>query len=205
MTHTLHRKGKPENLREDFVVFTISAQTVNAKGSGKKIQKFFDILEKYKSINYGDMRTGNKFSSDRETIHNNIKDNSVVHFVFIDREVVKKVLQELKQAELGPSIVVSGLTGTIGELCEQTGLKVHTIEYSGGIHGKLDLLPEDSILEITTMCGHGMVASNLTKEMVKQVKKGKKTLEAAAIELAKPCQCGIFNPKRAETLLKELL
>jgi len=40
--------------------------------------------------------------------------------------------------------------------------------------------------------------------MIRQVKR-KKTLEEAALELAKPCQCRVFNLKRAEELLKRLL
>lgn len=205
MTHTLHRQGKLEDLGKDFVVFTMSAKTVNAKGSAEKMQKFFEILEKYRPINYGDMKTGNQFNTERDTIYNNIRDNSIVHFVFTDKGVVGKILEELKSAELGTSIVVSGLVETIDQRCKQVGLKMHTIEFSGGIHGKLELLPDKPILEVTTMCGHGMVASNLVKEMVKQIKKGKKRLQEAAVELAKPCQCGIFNPKRAEALLEKFL
>ncbi len=82
---------------------------------------------------------------------------------------------------------------------------MHTVEFSGGVHGKLGLLPKKPVLEITTMCGHGMVASNLVREMVRQIKKGKKSLEEAGVELAKPCQCGVFNPKRAEALLEKFL
>ncbi|NWF92921.1 MAG: hypothetical protein HXY46_08390 [Syntrophaceae bacterium] len=205
MTHTLHRQGKAEDLGEDFVVFTMSAKTVNAKGSAEKMRRFFEILEKYRPVNYGDMKTGNRFNIERETIYNQIRDNSIVHFVFTDQAVVGKILKDLKNEELGTSIVVSGLIEATDQLCQQNGLKMHTVEYSGGIHGKIELLPDGPILEITTMCGHGMVASNLVKEMIKQVKKGKKTISEAAIELAKPCQCGIFNPKRAEAILKKFL
>lgn len=205
MTHTLHRKGRLENLEQDFVVFTMSAKTVNAKGSAEKMQKFFEILEKYKPLNYGDMKTGNRFNSERETIYNQIKNNSIVHFVYNDPDTVKKILEELKKADLGTSIIVSGVVDKTDQLCRQVGLKMHTVEFSGGIHGQLRLLPEEPVLEITTMCGHGMVAGNLVKEMAKQVKKGKKTLQEAAVELAKPCQCGIFNPKRAESLLEKFL
>jgi NAD-dependent SIR2 family protein deacetylase len=205
MTHTLHRKGRLENLEQDFVVFTMSAKTVNAKGSAEKMQKFFEILEKDKPLNYGDMKTGNRYNSERETIYNQIKNNSIVHFVYNDPDTVKKILEELKKADLGTSIIVSGVVDKTDQLCRQVGLKMHTVEFSGGIHGQLGLLPEEPVLEITTMCGHGMVAGNLVKEMAKQVKKGKKTLQEAAVELAKPCQCGIFNPKRAESLLEKFL
>ena len=206
MTHTLHREGDRENLRDDYVVFTMSAKTVNAKGSAAKMKRFFEILEKYHPVNCGDMKTGNTFERDRDTIYNGIQDTSIVHFVFTDRETVEKVLAELKKEDLGTSVVVSGLVDTTDELCKRVGLgHMHTVEFSGGIHGKLSLLPEKPVLEVTTMCGHGMVASNLVREMADQVKKGKKSLEEAGIELAKPCQCGVFNPKRAEKLLKKML
>ena len=205
MTHTLHRKGELGDLREDFIVFTMSAKTVNAKGSAHKMRRFFEILERYGSVNYGDMKTGSILSSQRTAIYEGIRDASIVHFAFTDKEAVKRVLGELKEAQLGTSVVISGLVEVIDQLCRQVGLKMHTVEFSGGIHGRLGLLPERSILEITTMCGHGMVASSLVKEMVRQVGKGKKTIPEAALELAKPCQCGIFNPKRAEIVLERLI
>ena len=205
MTHTLHRQGELENLREDFIVFTMSAKTVNAKGSAEKMRRFFEILEKYKSVNYGDMKTGTMLKSERNTIYDGIQDTSIVHFVFTDKEIVGKILDDLKRAELGTSIVLSGLVDSIGQLCKKVGLKTHTVEFSGGVHGKLELLPERPILEITTMCGHGMVANNLVREMAKQIKKGGKTVQEAALELAKPCHCGIFNPKRAQIMLEKLL
>lgn len=205
MTHTLHRQGELENLREDFIVFTMSAKTVNAKGSAEKMRRFFEILEKYKSVNYGDMKTGTMLKSERNTIYDGIQDTSIVHFVFTDKEIVGKILDDLKRAELGTSIVLSGLVDSIDQLCKKVGLKMHTVEFSGGVHGKLELLPERPILEITTMCGHGMVANNLVREMAKQIKKGGKTVQEAALELAKPCHCGIFNPKRAQIMLEKLL
>jgi hypothetical protein len=205
MTHTLHREGNLENLREDFVVFTMSAKTVNKKGSDKKMRKFFDIVEKYNPVNYGDMKTGNKYNSERDVIYRNIQDTSIVHFVFTDKEIVGRVIEELKEADLGTSVVVSGLVETTDDLCKQAGLRMHTVEFSGGIHGRLDLLPEKQVLEITTMCGHGMVASHLVEDMVKKIKKGKKSLEEASVELSKPCQCGIFNHKRAEDLIRRFL
>jgi hypothetical protein len=169
------------------------------------MRRFFEILEKYEFVNYGDMKTGTMLNMDRDTIYEGIQDTSIVHFVFTDKEIVGEALEELKKAELGTSVVVSGLVKATNQLCKRAGLKMHTVQFSGGIHGKLELLPERAVLEINTMCGHGLVASNLGKEMIRQVKRGKKTPKEAAIELAKPCQCGVFNPKRAEELLKRLL
>ncbi|MEW6661023.1 MAG: hypothetical protein ACOY9Y_03125 [Bacillota bacterium] len=204
MTHSLHRHGTPENLANDFVVFAIAAQTVNAKGSASAFAKFFEIVHKYNPVSCGDMRTGNEFAVGLEKIRAGYQDNSIVHAVFTDKEIVAKILKELAEAELGPSIVVSGILDHVDECCKKAGIKRHTIHHSLGIHGKTEKLPENKVLEISTMCGHGMVAFNLIKQMAEQVKAGKITAEAAARELAAQCHCGIVNPVRGAELLKEM-
>lgn len=55
------------------------------------------------------------------------------------------------------------------------------------------------------MCGHAMVPVALIDHVVEKVKRKKLTLKQAAIELTKPCVCGVFNPTRAEELLRCLL
>ncbi len=204
MSHTLHRCGKHDDLKNDFVVFCMSAKTVNAKGSGPKMRKFFEILKKYPAVNFGDVKTGSRFNSDWQTIHDGYKDQSVAHYVFSDAEVVGQILKELKEADLGLSVIVSGVFEKVGELCRQAGLPMHTVEYSGGVMGRTERLPKGPVLSITTMCGHGLVSANLVKKMATLVKKGKKSLPEAAAELAKPCMCGVFNAQRAERLLMEL-
>jgi len=204
MSHTLHRCGRHDDLKNDFVVFCMSAKTVNAKGSGPKMRKFFEILKKYPAVNFGDVKTGSRFNSDWQTIHDGYKDQSVAHYVFSDAEVVGQILKELKEADLGLSVIVSGVFEKVGELCRQAGLPMHTVEYSGGVMGRTERLPKGPVLSITTMCGHGLVSANLVKKMATQVKKGKKSLTEAAAELAKPCMCGVFNAQRAERLLMEL-
>ena len=204
MSHTLHRCGKHDDLKNDFVVFCMSAKTVNAKGSGPKMRKFFEILKKYPAVNFGDVKTGSRFNSEWQTIHDGYKDQSVAHYVFSDAEVVGQILKELKEADLGLSVIVSGVFEKVGELCRQAGLPMHTVEYSGGVMGRTERLPKRPVLSITTMCGHGLVSANLVKKMATQVKKGKKSLPEAAAELAKPCMCGVFNAQRAERLLMEL-
>jgi hypothetical protein len=202
MSHTLHRCGKHDDLKNDFVVFCMSAKTVNAKGSGPKMRKFFEILKKYPAVNFGDVKTGSRFNW--QTIRDGYKDQSVAHYVFSDAEVVGQILKELKEADLGLSVIVSGVFEKVGELCRQAGLPMHTVEYSGGVMGRTERLPKGPVLSITTMCGHGLVSANLVKKMATQVKKGKKSLPEAAAELAKPCMCGVFNAQRAERLLMEL-
>ena len=205
MSHTLHRRGKSEDLKRDVIVFCMSAKTVNGDGSAPKKQKFFEIVSKYPYANFGDVKTGSQFNSDWDTVRDSFKDQSVPHFVFTDYDVAASVLKELAEADLGISVVVSGVMDGIVEMCRTSGLKIHTSEHSAGILGKTEKLPDEPILEITTMCGHALVAANLVQEMVRGVKKGKKTVEEAAVELAKPCMCGVFNPKRAEQLLRLLI
>lgn len=116
-------------------------------------------------------------------------DPTTIQAVFTDKEAVLKAFKELKEANLGISITIAGIV-------EQ--------DYSVGIRGKFSRLPEDEILEITTMCGHGMVSQHLARQALLDMKRGLFTPQQAAKFLATPCICGVFNPKRAQQLLEEL-
>lgn len=70
--------------------------------------------------------------------------------------------------------------------------------------GKKNLLPDDKILEITSMCGHHCVSPQSVKHYIDLINKDKISIEKAAQKLAKPCICGIFNTKRATEILKDL-
>lgn len=204
MTHTLHRRGTYESLEKDYVIFAIAAQTVNARGSAPLFRKFYNIVNKYNPVNIGDMVTGNMYSLPKSIIENNTKDNSIFHAVFTDAETVVKVLNDLKKADLGLSIVVSGILEHVDKCCTEAGIQRHTIENSLGIFGNIKGLPSEKVLQINTMCGHGMVAFNLIEYMAEMVKSGKKTAKEAAEELASQCHCGIFNPVRAAAILEEM-
>jgi hypothetical protein len=204
MTHTLHRRGSAESLADDFVVFAIAAQGFNAEGAAKKFEKFFEIVKKYNPNNFGDMRTGNSLVAGEDVIRKSFKDNSIVHAVFNDEDTVTKVLKELKDADLGLSIVVSGLVHKTDECCKKVGLEMHTVEKSLGIIGNTPRLPDESVLEVTTMCGHGMIAFNLVKKLADDVKKGRTSPDKAAKEIAKQCVCGVVNIPRVERLIKAM-
>ena len=98
-------------------------------------------------------------------------------------------------------MVVSGIFEKVDECIEKAGLKHHTANFSLGIWGKTEKLPGNDVLEITTMCGHAMIATNLAKAMIEEVRTGRKTPEEAARVLTPNCTCGIFNPARAAKLL----
>ncbi|MCL4371473.1 MAG: hypothetical protein M1380_11315, partial [Chloroflexi bacterium] len=79
----------------------------------------------------------------------------------------------------------------------------HTINYSLGVWGKKELLPSEEVLAVTTMCGHHQVSPQFVQRQVELVRKGRKSPEKAARELALYCPCGIFNQVRAAKLLEE--
>ncbi|MBZ2174126.1 hypothetical protein K8M07_02580 [Schnuerera sp. xch1] len=204
MTHTLHRRGTYENLKNDYVIFAIAAQTVNAKGTAPLFQDFYNIVNKYDPVNIGDMVTGNMYSLSKSVIENGTKDNSIFHAVFTDVETVVKVLKDLKEANLGLSIVVSGILKHVDKCCSEAGIQRHTVENSLGILGNTKKLPTEKVLQINTMCGHGMIAFNLIEYMAEMIKMGKKTAKEAAEELASQCHCGIVNPVRVAAILEEM-
>ena len=201
MTHTLHRRGTPENLANDYVVFAMSAKGINEKDSATKMRQFMQIAQRYNPVNLGDMKTGNTYSVGTEKVMADIKDTSIVHVVFTDLETVAKVVQEVKDADLGMSVIISGLFDSAKECCQKTGLTLHTVEHSLDIWGKTEKLTPGDVLEVTTMCGHGMVAANLVVSMAEDIEAGRLSPEEAAEELAKQCCCGIFNPVRGAELL----
>ena len=205
MTHTLHRRGTRDSLSEDYIVFTMSAKNFNEEGSAERMKKFLGILLSHHPVNYGDMVTGNCHVKSQEEILNNIQTTSIVHGVFTDPAEVVEILRELKDTELGMSIVVTGIHDETERSCQQGGIAKHTVENSLGIFGQYQQLPADEVLQLTTMCGHGMVPANLVERMLVQIKRGKKTAREAALELTRPCHCGIYNPVRAERLLNRLL
>ncbi len=205
MTHTLHRRGSQESLRCDYIVFTMSAKGFNEEGSADRMRKFLEILLKHQPVNFGDMVTGNIHVKSKEEILGNIQSTSIVHGVFTDPAVVTRILEELREADLGLSVVVTGIHEETEKCCKGSTVEKHTVEHSLGIFGEVRKLPPEEILQLTTMCGHGMVPANLVQRVIAEIKRGKKTLKEGALELTRPCHCGIYNPVRAERLLRRLV
>ncbi len=205
MTHTLHRVGSRESLQGDWVFLCMPSKDINHKESGPKLRRFLELCLKNDCVTLGDCRKGNEYHQlSRENMLNNVEDRAVVTATFNNKDAVIDMIEDLKQADLGLSIVISGLVDEVGECCSKTGLKPHTVEHSLGRWGKTEKLPPQEILEIATMCGHAMVSANFIIEMTEKVKKGKITAQAAAAELFKPCMCGIFNTDRAAKLITEI-
>ena len=205
MTHTLHRRGTSGSFSNDYVLFAMSAKGVNEVNSKDRLKRFLEIVQAHNPVNMGDMKTGNSFIRSRETIIGNTQDTSIVHGVFDNRENLIQALKEIKEADLGISVIISGLLSDVHECCSVAEVKPHTCETSLGVWGNTERLPDEDILRFTTMCGHGQVPFNLVSKIIEDVKEGKITLREGAVELAKPCQCGVFNPVRAAAMLEEIM
>jgi hypothetical protein len=207
MTNTLHRRGTQDSLKKDYVIFSLPARSVNAQGSAPKVQEFMRICLKYNPVNMGDGRHGNvlKDNVDIQEFIAQKKDGEMAAAVFTDMEAVQKVIAELIQADLGISINVSGLLEEVQTCCRRDGIERHSVEHSLGVWGARDRLPEREILEVNTLCGHGLVSFNLIRKMVEYVRLRRLTAKEAARTLAKCCECGVFNPVRAEQLLLKMV
>ncbi len=206
MTNTLHRRGTPESLKNDYVIFCTLARGVNSEGSTPKIQEFIRICQKYNPANMGDARHGNILMDDVDIqkLLDQKEDGEGAAAVFHDLDTLRKVMEDLIKADLGVSINVSGLLGDVQSCCRKAGIERHSAEHSLGIWGAKDRLPEREILEVNTLCGHGMVSFNLIRKMVEYVKLRRLTAREAAKTMAKCCECGAFNPVRAEKLLEKM-
>jgi hypothetical protein len=205
MTHTLHRLGKRDSLEQDFVLTMMPSKGINVEGSADKLRRLLDICMKEGAVKVGDARLGNEYhQGSLDTMLANIEDQAVVQAVFDNAEKVTRVLKAFKEADIGMSVVVSGLHDKVENCCQGAGLKRHTVNQSLGRWGRTEKMPPEEILELNTMCGHGMVAVGLVEEISGRVKAGELTPEEGAEELFKPCMCGIFNPARAASLLKAM-
>ena len=199
MTHSLHRIGTEESLSKDFVVASLPAMGHNDAGHAPKLEKFLRLALKHNPKNYGVGSYGNEYSHDGEEVIQHA--GGMAHAVFTSPDDVKGFLKDLKEADLGMSVITSGILDTVNKVVREAGLKRHTVNVSLGVWGNTKRLPPAEIMEVTTMCGHGMVAANLVEKLVDDIRKGVTTPEAAGKVLAAPCCCGIFNPSRAAELL----
>jgi hypothetical protein len=206
MTNTLHRQGTLENLTNDYVIFVHLAKGINDKGSAPKIQEFTRICLKHQPVNIGSAKEGNIFQDDMDIqkLISNMEDAAIIAAVFKDLDTLHEVVKELIQADLGISINISGLLDEVQTCCRKAGIERHSVEHSLGVWGSKERLPEKNILEFNTMCGHGMVSFNLIRKMIDYVKLRKLTTKEAARIMAKCCECGAFNPARAEMLLEKV-
>ena len=219
MTNTLHRHGSNNSLRNDYVVFAIPCRGLNDKGSAPKLQEFLRLAAKYKPVNMGSGSQGSIFRPNKkltplahwhreetvccETVINSISGPSTTAVVYDNKAAVENLLRDLREADLGLSVNISALIGKTQECCQSASLKRHSVEYSLRFMGNTDRLAESHVLELVMMCGHGMISFNFARKMVDWVRGGRRTPQQAGEYLCRFCTCGVFNPHRAEEILRK--
>jgi len=219
MTNTLHRFGAAESLEDDYIVFAMAARGINEAGAPPKLRTFLRMALKHGPVNVGNAIAGGIFRPaahltplahwghremlDPEAVVESIDACTTVAVVFDEAARMEAFLRDLREADLGISVNVSALTDQARTCCNRAGITRHSVEYSLGFHGDLHRLPEGRVLELSTMCGHGMVSHNLARKMMDWVREGRRSPREAASYLARFCTCGIYNPTRAVRILEQ--
>jgi hypothetical protein len=184
VTHSSHRQGTRESLKKDWVMLSLPYRGPPA--IMEKVERYNEICRRHHPIN-----------PDRP--------RGWYIWVFDSRENMEAALKELAEAELGLSVVVSGLFDEVAECCHHARTRAHTVNHSLGFWGRTEKLPPREILEITTMCGHGLVSPRLVWHLAESIRRGHVSDAAACQEMRKMCICDIFNHVRAEQLMGHLV
>lgn len=210
MTHTLHRRG--EDIEGDYVVLVMTERGMNTEGAKEKLQSICDILAEEDPVNMGNMvdSGGGCFARgcSVDELRSGLEDFAILHGVYTDKKPVERIIDKLEEEDFGISVVISGLFEEVFSLLNSSESEdppfPHTINVSLGEHGDLSRLPKEEVLEISIMCGHGLVSHELVNDKVKKINEGKITSDKAAADLAEHCVCGVFNEERAKKLLEKM-
>lgn len=203
MTHSLHRSGEIESLKKDFNWFMYQTKGINDKDIKPKALQFIAAAEAQGSENWGDVKSGPRTRFSTEEIIENLSDKSRLRGVFTRRDQVVGFLEEMKERDTGLSVVITGVLSEVLPACEEAGVDVHSINYAMGVWGKVQNLPDETTLSITTMCGHHMIPPKYVEYIMNSVDKGKMTPEEASLNLSNFCYCGIFNQHRCADIIKD--
>ena len=201
MTHSLHRSGDIESQKKDFNWFMYQTKNVNDVNIKPKALEFIAAAEAFGSENWGDVKTGPVTRFTSEEIKDKISDKSRIRGVFTKQEQVVGFLKTMKEKDLGQSVVITGVLSEVLPACEEAGVTPHSINYSLGVWGRKEKLPDDVTLSITTMCGHHMIPPKFVNHVMLQVEKGKMTPVEGADKLSAFCYCGIFNQVRCAEII----
>lgn len=229
MTNTLHRYTAhyaPEHdgeaaapVTDDFVVFAMATKGLNDDGLADRYRRFLELALEHEPVNLGDATHGGWLRPERgltpashwrrdhrpdpAAVLRGIDGPTTVAAVFDTYEKMEAFVEALARADLGVSINIAAPMDAARRCCKDAGITRHSVEYSVGFRGRTDRLPDAQTLELSTMCGHGMVSAAFARKMLDWVKENRRTPAQAAAYMARFCSCGVFNTCRAERLLEE--
>lgn len=189
MTHTLHRTGSAESFKDDIIVMMMSSKGINNIGAAPKFRRFCEMALEHGAVKLGEPHCGNEYNQGGvDKLLASFSDRSILpHAIFTDADRAARFLQAVKEVDFGLSIIVTGAFDTVEEICRRVGLERNSINQSLGFWGRTDKLPPPEILEINTMCGHGMASVGLIQDVIKDIKEGTCTPEEGGERLFRPC------------------
>jgi hypothetical protein len=228
MTNTLHRYSEhyaseapahPEPVQDDFIVFAMASRGLNDDNLVEKYRTFLRLALKHNPVNLGDATKGGMLrprpdlnpkahwkrdqQSDPEEVIAGIEGHTTVAAVFANYQDMKTFVDDVRNANLGISVNISAPIDEAARCCRENGITRHSVEYSLGFCGRVDKLPDSTVLELTTMCGHGMISAQFAKKMIDWAKENRRSPKVLANTMARFCSCGVFNISRAERILIE--
>jgi len=203
--------GDRPALENEFIIMAQCARGLNEEGAAHKLKQILEIFARHNPVNMSNL-IGEEESrclargATIDEILSKTTNRDAIHAVFINKEVTKQVLKEIKKADIGISVIASGVFDEIFKLADDVGITApRTVNLSLGIIGNVDRLPPETILKILTQCGHGLVSRQLVEQQIELVRTNKKTAQQAAAILARNCVCGAFNPVRAANLIDKYI
>jgi hypothetical protein len=219
MTNTLHRFGDADSFRDDYIVFAMCSRGKNDEDSVPKLRRFLEMALRFNPVNLGDARNGGALrpsksmnplshwkrdiQPDFRAVIDGFTVPTTAAAVFDNRVAAEDLLKAVREADFGLSVNISTSIDGAEQCCHAAGIHRHSVGYSLGFEGKTEHLANEDVLKLSTMCGHGMVASSLAKKMIDWVKEGRRTPEQASSYLARFCSCGVYNPSRAIRILED--
>ncbi len=228
MTNTLHRYSEhyaferppnPQPVQDDFIVFAMASRGINDDDLVARYRAFLRLALKHNPVNLGDATKGGMLRPRQdlnpkahwkrdqrpnpEEVIAGIEGHTTVAAVFDNYQDMKAFVDDVRSANLGISVNISAPIEDAERCCRETGITRHSVEYSLGFSGRVEKLPDSTVLELTTMCGHGMVSANFAKKMIDWSKENRRSPAELARTMARFCSCGVFNISRAERILNE--
>jgi len=219
MTNTLHRYGNAESFYDDYIVFAIPSKGKNDQGAVPKLKQFLEMALPFKPVNMGDAIHGGALrpcrdmnptshwkrdiTPDFRAVIDGVDAPTTVAAVFDNRPAAEDFVKKVKAADLGLCVNISTSIEGAEQCCHMADQPRHSVGYSLGFQGKTEKLPNSQVLMLTTMCGHGMIGTNLAHKMIDWVKEGRRTPEQAVTYMARFCSCGVYNPSRAKRILED--
>jgi hypothetical protein len=203
MTNTLHRRGGEEDLRRDFVLFCLPTRSITPELPGK-LRRFTEIALAHEPVNANRLEGLSVRAVDLTRIEEELEDGYCLHAVYDNVGAVAGAVRDLVEADLGLPINISGPLSEVQACCREAGITRHSVEQSLGTRGRVDRLPRPEVVELNSLCGHGLVGFQLIEAVIGQVRIARMSVEEAARLLARPCQCGCFNPTRAGQVLERV-